>query len=239
MSGTDQTKDKAGTNANNGGLMKNKNLIYIIIATLVIIIVILLTRTTYQMPWNMMGDNQVLITPSSSQVNTSSADYRMYANLSGDSYDQAFLANMIDHHQGAVDMAKLALTNAKHTELKDLAERIISSQTAEIKDMTEWQKSFGYAASSGEMMMDHSSMGMQNDMANMNDQLKSLSGDVFDKKFLELMIEHHQSAIDMSDPGSKNAKHTEVKSLTEAIVKAQSQEIGQMKQWQKDWGYTR
>ena len=32
----------------------------------------------------------------------------------GDDFDQAFISAMIEHHQGAVDMAKLSASNAKH-----------------------------------------------------------------------------------------------------------------------------
>ncbi len=61
---------------------------------------------------------------------------------SGDAFDQSFLAEMIVHHQGAVEMAQLALTNAKHQEIKDLANRIISAQNKEISEMKAWQKSW-------------------------------------------------------------------------------------------------
>jgi uncharacterized protein (DUF305 family) len=64
-----------------------------------------------------------------------------------------------------------------------------------------------------------------------------MTGDVFDKLFIAAMIEHHQSAIDMAVSGKTNAYHTELITLTENIVTAQSKEITQMKQWQKDWGY--
>lgn len=57
----------------------------------------------------------------------------------GDLFDQAFLAEMIVHHQGAVEMAELALTNAKHQEIKDLATGIISAQNKEIAEMKLWQ----------------------------------------------------------------------------------------------------
>ncbi len=60
----------------------------------------------------------------------------------GDAFDQEFLAEMIVHHQGAIDMAKLALTNAKHQEIKDLATAIISAQTKEIGEMKVWQKAW-------------------------------------------------------------------------------------------------
>lgn len=61
------------------------------------------------------------------------------AGKTGDDFDQAFIAAMIPHHQGAVDMAKLALQHAKHPELKKLAADIIDAQNKEIALMQGWQ----------------------------------------------------------------------------------------------------
>ncbi len=69
----------------------------------------------------------------------------MMAELSsktGDEFDKAFLAEMIVHHEGAVDMANAALKNAKHEEIKQMANAIMSSQTVEIEQMKKWQKSW-------------------------------------------------------------------------------------------------
>ncbi len=60
----------------------------------------------------------------------------------GDAFDQAFLSEMIIHHEGAVEMAQLALTNAKHQEIKDLAKAIIAAQNKEIADMKGWMKAW-------------------------------------------------------------------------------------------------
>jgi uncharacterized protein (DUF305 family) len=60
----------------------------------------------------------------------------------GDEFDKAFLAEMIMHHQGAVEMAEAALQNAKHDEIKIMANAIISAQTTEITQMQDWQKSW-------------------------------------------------------------------------------------------------
>ena len=49
--------------------------------------------------------------------------------------DQAFAAAMIEHHQGAVQMAKLALGRAQHSETKELAKSIIDAQQREIDVM--------------------------------------------------------------------------------------------------------
>ncbi len=58
----------------------------------------------------------------------------------GDTFDQAFISGMIVHHQGAVEMAQLALVNAKHQEIKNLAREILLAQNKEIADMKMWQK---------------------------------------------------------------------------------------------------
>ena len=57
----------------------------------------------------------------------------------GDAFDEAFIAGMIEHHEGAVDMAKLSETNAKHDEIKQLSKAIVSAQEAEIEQMKNWQ----------------------------------------------------------------------------------------------------
>jgi len=49
--------------------------------------------------------------------------------------DVDFHAMMIPHHQGAVDMARLALIHGKDPLTRKLAEEIIASQTAEIAAM--------------------------------------------------------------------------------------------------------
>jgi len=62
----------------------------------------------------------------------------------GDNFDKAFLSEMINHHQGAIDMANLAQQNAKHSEIKDLAGTIVTAQTNEITQMRSWQRQWSY-----------------------------------------------------------------------------------------------
>jgi uncharacterized protein (DUF305 family) len=60
----------------------------------------------------------------------------------GDDFDKAFLSEMVVHHQGAVAMAQAALKDAKHQEIKDLANAIIGTQNKEIAEMQSWQKNW-------------------------------------------------------------------------------------------------
>lgn len=62
----------------------------------------------------------------------------------GDEFDEAFVSAMIEHHQGAVDMASLVNDRAKHGELRTLAGNIMSSQSKEIDMMQTWQTDWGY-----------------------------------------------------------------------------------------------
>ena len=41
--------------------------------------------------------------------------------------DKAFIDAMVPHHQGAIEMAQVALKNAEHAEIKELSRNIISS----------------------------------------------------------------------------------------------------------------
>lgn len=55
------------------------------------------------------------------------------------------------------------------------------------------------------------------------------SGD--DIMFAQMMIPHHQQAVDMSDIALKNSKNPQVLKLAEEIKAAQAPEISQMKSW--------
>jgi uncharacterized protein (DUF305 family) len=59
--------------------------------------------------------------------------------LSGNSFDVEFVNHMIPHHEGAIVMAREALAKAEHAEIKTLANQIIQSQAAEIKQMQMWR----------------------------------------------------------------------------------------------------
>ena len=70
----------------------------------------------------------------------------------GDEFDKEFITQMIAHHQGALDMARLADKQAQHNEVKQLAADIITSQSQQITQLTTWQKQWGYSSESTDSM---------------------------------------------------------------------------------------
>ncbi len=85
------------------------------------------------------------------------------------------------------------------------------------------------------MMMNDSGMSMGGAMDSMMVDLEGKKGDEFDKAFLSGMIVHHQGAVEMAEAALADAKHAEIKDMAHAIITAQTAEISQMKEWQKNW----
>lgn len=161
----------------------------------------------------------------------SSSSIGMEMRMNQQQIDQHFIQMMIPHHQGAVDMADLALNKAKHPQLKKLAQDIATSQSQEIQEMKTWYKSWyktEVPAVSSMKMMNH-----MNNMMNMDlTALKNSSN--FDRAFIEQMIPHHQMAVRMAAM-VLNSPHPELRNLAKAIIQSQTAEIEEMFKWKKEW----
>ncbi|BAB77276.1 DUF305 domain-containing protein (plasmid) [Anabaena sp. FACHB-709] len=57
----------------------------------------------------------------------------------------------------------------------------------------------------------------------------------YDLRFIDAMIPHHQGAVKMANVAQQKSKRPEIKNLADEIIKAQNQEITQMKQWRTAW----
>ncbi|MEP7762427.1 DUF305 domain-containing protein [Sanguibacter sp. 25GB23B1] len=145
--------------------------------------------------------------------------------------DTEFAQMMIIHHEGAVEMADLAATSATSQEVKDLAAKISAAQGPEIDTMTTWLDGWGEETSPDDGMegMDHSDMQMEGmDQAAVMVQLGALTGTEFDRRFLELMIDHHEGAVGMAQEELDSGENADALALAETIIDAQTAEIATM-----------
>ena len=153
--------------------------------------------------------------------------------------DRHFIEQMIPHHEDAVAMAQLALTEAEHQELKDLARNIQRDQTREIGEMREWYRSWygsEVPAITGGMMAQGMRQGsMMGAMGGAADLESLKQAKEFDKEFIEQMIPHHQMAIMMAQMLLRGTERQELKTLGENIIRTQSEEIELMRGWYASW----
>ena len=147
-------------------------------------------------------------------------------------YDLQFLDTMAKHHQMAVDMIKMSEGTFVHAELKQAGQKMLAEQQKEIDQMKQWREQWYPGAPPAEnMQMPGMAASMNMDMSHM----QSMSGNAHDTMFIDMMIPHHQGAIDMSRDALTKAEHQELKDMAQKIIADQQKEIDQMKQWKEKW----
>ncbi len=160
------------------------------------------------------------------------------AGANPNSQDVQFVKDMIPHHEQAIEMAELVDERTNRPQLVQLSEDIISSQSSEIDKMSSWLDQWGEEEPSGAMGHggEHESMSMPGMMTaqEMQDMMK-LQGRAFDLAFTEMMINHHQGAIEMAQTELDEGSSEEVQDLARQISDDQREEIEQMRAWQRAW----
>lgn len=144
----------------------------------------------------------------------------------GAAFDRAFIDAMVPHHESAIEMARAAKeAGLSQPELIKVADDILATQQAEIDQMKKWRKEwFGSSAIEpngvAALGLDGSEMRMgMNDADDLRD-----STDV-NTDFAQMMITHHQGAIQMAKLAADRAERDEIKELANAIIAAQEREI--------------
>ena len=140
--------------------------------------------------------------------------------------DVTFAQQMVPHHSQALDMAKLVPSRSTNPKVLDLASRIAKAQDPEIQQMQTWLTTWG-AGMSGMPGMAHEPMpGMMSD-ADLK-KLEGAKGAEFDKMWLDMMIKHHQGAVDMAGTELSKGSNADAKALAQKIIDGQQAEITEM-----------
>lgn len=148
--------------------------------------------------------------------------------------DVAFAQGMIPHHGQAVQMADMALATSTNPDIKALAEQIKAAQSPEIEQMTAWLTDWDQTVPDPNAMMDdnmdHSGGMMMSGMMSAADmaRLENATGADFDRMFLEMMVLHHEGAIEMAEQQLAEGKIQAVKDLSQAVITGQQAEIEEM-----------
>ncbi len=142
--------------------------------------------------------------------------------------DVSFLQGMIPHHEQAIVMAKLVPSRTTDQALISLASQIEGAQGPEIAQMKSWLSQWGEpasASSGGHGMGGGQGMMSADQMA----QLEKAQGAEFNRMWLEMMIAHHEGAVEMANQELAKGENPQAKALAQAIVTGQTKEIAAMK----------
>ena len=158
--------------------------------------------------------------------------------------DVAFAGDMIQHHAQALAMVDLTMDRPLDPEVEALAEDIRAAQTPEIETLagwlTDWDEQIpetirdhvnaGHGAgdlSDSMRDLDHGDMpGMMS--ADDIDALENTSDTEFQEMWLEMMIEHHEGAIEMAKSEQEDGRYKPAVDLAGDIVDSKSQEVATM-----------
>jgi len=145
-----------------------------------------------------------------------------------DDPDVAFAKMMIMHHQGAINMANEELNSGDDATIKGIATKIKADQQKEIQDLQAFINSYqpDQPTSSKfnmELMDSMEKAGRQSD-------LQIITGDI-DHDFSQLMIVHHQSAIENAYAVLEHGTSPTIKTMAHMMIDAQVSEIKQLQEW--------
>ena len=146
----------------------------------------------------------------------------------GKTFDIYWMSQMIAHHNIAVDMANFVLKNGKDAKVKKTAQEIVKAQSLEVKQMTGWLKSWYNAkpdATQMKLMVVDMQPMVDASQGKMRGHSMTMGG--ADKNFLENMIPHHQSAVDMAKLALTKALRPELKTFAQGVIDVQTEEIAQ------------
>jgi uncharacterized protein (DUF305 family) len=156
------------------------------------------------------------------------------ADASYNATDVGFAQGMIPHHGQAIEMAEMALDRSDDADVLRLATAIKAAQQPEIDQLSGWLEDWGQTVPDADIGADHdmSDTGgmMMSGMMSAADmeRLDGAAGSSFDRMWLEMMIQHHEGAIDMADDELADGKFADAKVMAQNIITSQQAEITEM-----------
>ncbi len=155
--------------------------------------------------------------------------------------DVGFSRDMAVHHQQAVLMSELLRERGSDVELKAIAVDMVLTQTNQVGQMQGWLALWGEPFAVDEPPMrwmggSHAHHGEDVPMTGMASQadlneLEGLTGVDAERKYLQLMIPHHQGGVEMAQHAVDHASLPAVRELAQSMLQAQTTELATLQKF--------
>lgn len=148
------------------------------------------------------------------------------AGLEGEQLEITFLAEIIPHHQAAIEMSELELERGVSPDIRTHAENIIANQQHQIEQFTRWLEEW-YGLTPEEAMAQ-----APEETQTMIEELSAVeAGEDFDVAFVQKMIPHHQAGIiELLEPQSR-APHAQLRVAAAAGITTQQAQVADFRTW--------
>ena len=153
---------------------------------------------------------------------------RMAAQAKTQDPDHDYATQMVMHHEAAVQMAEEELRTGSNQEMKATAQDIITKQRVEIGQ-------FNAFTSGHQPMQPLVPQFNAAQQTNMDKMMTAMNARTItarpDYDFAQLMVDHHQAAIDDSEALLQAGRNGATRALAQTIVTDQRQEIAALQNW--------
>lgn len=163
---------------------------------------------------------------------------------SGADHNQAdvdFATTMIPHHAQALSMVDLTVGHELSPKVVQLADEVRATQAAEIEQLSDWLVEWGEPVP--ETVRDHANAhgdshgGAEGEMAEMpgmmgEQEMTALAQAPdarFEALFLDMMIEHHEGAVEMARAEQRDGTHAPSVELARRIEREQTEQVELMR----------
>ena len=141
--------------------------------------------------------------------------------------DKEFLSAVIIHHNGAIIMAKEAVSKSERPEIIKFANEVIAMESSNVEEAYVWRRDWFNEVTHIFPDKSDKKISMIKDLGDKDDK--------FDLRFLDAMIAHHEGAIAMLGEILVPTTKTEIHNMASSGIIALGKDVDTMKEWRKQW----
>ena len=142
--------------------------------------------------------------------------------------DVRFATMMVRHHQMGIELTQMAIDKTTNPEIRELAQREQESQRSQLPTLEAIAASGSQPHEQEEPLMTFNDQQMA--------ELQSLSGEAFDKMWLDVFSSHHMAAIMMADTALPGAAAEEARAVQQEIHDGQLEAVSEMNRLREQVG---
>lgn len=143
--------------------------------------------------------------------------------------DRKFIDKAVNDGLAEVKLGQLASEKASNPEVKQFAQRLVQDHT---KANTQLKQ---IAQAEGVRVEDD----LESKHRKVHDRLSKLSGEAFDRAYMDFMVEDHQKAVKLFEKGSKDASNPQLKQFASSTLPTLQEHLREAQRLQAEVGGAR